>query len=142
MARIKFHVRKTLKGSRKSKRIQLQNILTALEKEYNGLEVSFKVLCSRYRRIWKRHKSFPDEVRMSRYTAGKVPQIGRELTNIYLSSSRHFIRLLKTVRALKSGISQDLLVRKQAYEESHKNQVNLLKSIHKLMETSLGSCAA
>ncbi len=125
----------------------MQDMLTALEKEYiekeyNGVEASFDALRRRYNRIWTRYKSFPDEVRRARYKLGKVPELGNEITNTFLSSLWHSRRLSLLVRASKFGSSQDLLVKKQAFQESHKRQVNLLKRINKLMEAALGSCAA
>ncbi len=140
MARIKLE--KIREESRQCKRKSLQDMLTVLNKKHNGVEASFEVLRSRYKQIWKRHNSFPDEVRLSRFTVGKMPQLGDEITNSWLSIIWHFRRHSLLVKALKFGISKYLLVRKQGYEESHKRQVELLKRINKLMETALGSCAA
>lgn len=120
----------------------MQIILTALEKEYNGMEASFDILRGRYKHIMKRHNSFSADVWLIRYTIGKMLQLGDEMGNIGLSSLWHFSRHSHLAMALEYGSWQDLLVRKQDYEESYKSQMKLLKGINKLMETALGSCAA
>ncbi len=140
-------IRTLAKESRKCEKVDFEITIRALKKEYMSLKGACQILKRRHNLILDRHKSFPDELKLARWTVGKMRKLNKEVMKICMKKLLFESRNLALIHVflmaqLDKGPDLDFLAKKQAYQRRHEGLVELLKRVHKLMESALGSKAA